>query len=82
MVYVFFMTETLHIGNEIRRELLRQERSVAWLARQLGYDRSNFYRVLRAPSIDTALLLRISRLLQRDFFALYSRSYIVKTCQY
>lgn len=76
------MAETLHIGNEIRYELLRQERSVAWLARQLGYDRSNFYRVLRAPSIDTLLLLRISRLLQRDFFALYSRSYIVKTCQY
>ena len=53
------MTETLHIGNEIRNELLRQGRSVAWLARELGYDRSNFYRVLRAPSIDTALLMRI-----------------------
>ena len=39
------MTETLHIGNEIRNELLRQGRSVAWLAR--GLD-SNFYRVLVA----------------------------------
>lgn len=67
------MEKTLHIGNEIRRELLRQERSVAWLARQLGYDRSNFYRVLRAPSIDTALLMRISRLLCRDFFLLYTQ---------
>lgn len=72
------MEKTLHIGNEIRRELLRQERSVAWLARQLGYDRSNFYRVLRAPSIDTALLLRISHLLQRDFFAIYSYYYTKK----
>lgn len=75
------MAETLHIGNEIRYELLRQERSVAWLARQLGYDRSNFYRVLRAPSIDTALLLRISYLLQHDFFVLYSQHYVLKTCQ-
>ncbi|MGM9817607.1 MAG: XRE family transcriptional regulator [Paludibacteraceae bacterium] len=72
------MEKTLHIGNEIRCELLRQERSVAWLARQLGYDRSNFYRVLRAPSIDTALLLRISHLLQRDFFSLYSLYYTKK----
>ena len=66
------------LATQIRCELLRQERSVAWLARQLGYDRSNFYRVLRAPSLATALLLRISNLLQRDFFSLYSHYYIKK----
>ena len=76
------MTETLHIGNEIRNELLRQGCSVAWLARELGYDRSNFYRVLRAPSIDTALLMRISQLLQHDFFQIYSKRYTVKCVKY
>jgi hypothetical protein len=75
------MTETLHIGNEIRNELLRQGRSVAWLARELGYDRSNFYRVLNAPSIDTALLLRISQLLRNDFFQIYTKHYVAKGCQ-
>ena len=75
------MEKTLHIGNEIRRELLRQRRSVAWLARELGYDRSNFYRVLRTPSIDTVLLLRISLLLQCDFFQIYSKCYTAKACQ-
>ena len=49
-----------HIGQLIRQELRRQERSVAWFARQLSCDRSNIYRIFQKESIDTYLLVRIS----------------------
>ena len=56
------------IGTLIKEELARQERSVSWFARKLSCDRSNIYRLFQKHSIDTALLARISVILQRDFF--------------
>ena len=35
-----------HIGQVIKQELERQERTVVWLARKLSCDRSNIYRIL------------------------------------
>lgn len=61
------------IGTLIREEVERQERSISWFARKLCCDRSNVYRIFQRESIDTSLLLRISRLLDRDFFAEYSQ---------
>ena len=63
----------LHIGHEIQQELRRQERSVAWFARRLACDRTNVYRIFDKESLDTRLLMRISTILQRDFFVLYSQ---------
>lgn len=56
-----------HIG-----QLIRQERSVAWFARQLSCDRSNIYRIFQKESIDTYLLVRISIILQYNFFSTLS----------
>lgn len=70
------MTETLHIGNEIRNELLRQGRSVAWLARKLGCKREQCYRIFAKKSIDTDLLLRISKILQHNFFTYYTTTQV------
>ena len=61
------MEKTLHIGNEIRCELLRQERSVAWFARQLHCDRTNIYDIFSRTNIDLQLLVHISRILHRNF---------------
>lgn len=61
-----------HIGQLIRQELRRQERSVAWFARQLSCDRSNIYRIFQKESIDTYLLVRISIILQYNFFSILS----------
>ena len=61
----------IHIGKEIEDELRRQERSVTWLARKINCDRTNIYRIFRNQVIDTNLLLRISQVLNRNFFALY-----------
>lgn len=62
----------IHIGKAIEQELAEQRRSAAWLAGQIFCDRSNVYRLFRKRSIDSELLMRISHVLNRDFFALYS----------
>ena len=49
-----------------------QRRSVQWLAKKLYCDRSNIYRLFQKESLDASLILRISRILHRDFFELYS----------
>ncbi len=58
----------LHIGQQIEAELRRQERSVAWFARELYCNRQNIYDIFKRESIDTALLQRICRVLSHDFF--------------
>ena len=68
------MADMINIGMEIKNELERQGRSVAWLSRQLGTSRMTCYRIFDSFSIDTQLLRRISILLGRDFFQLYSSS--------
>ena len=46
--------------------------TTVWLASQLGYHRTNLYKIYSMQTIDTGVLLRISRILKYDFFALYS----------
>ena len=52
--------------------MLRQGRSVAWLARAINCDRRNIYHIFSRSSIDTALLWRLSQVLGCDFFAAYT----------
>lgn len=65
----------IHIGNLIKEELEKQERTISWFARKLYCDRSNVYDIFRRKSIDTELLLRISVVLNRDFFQYYCGLY-------
>lgn len=60
------------LGEIIKDELKAQERSITWFAGKLCLDRSNVYRLFQKNSVDTELLMRISRILNRDFFALLS----------
>ena len=66
------MTQTIHIGNEIKKYLTDQQRSVAWLAAQLHHDPSNLRKLLKNPYMPTDLLFRISTILGKDFFADFS----------
>lgn len=70
MVPPFFLP-MIHIGKLIEEELHRQERSVTWFANKLCCERTNVYSIFKRESIDTALLLRISCVLHRNFFAHY-----------
>ena len=63
---------TLVIGERIKQELKRQGKTSVWLAKQLGCHRTNIYKVYGRTSIDTGMLLHISKLLNYDFFKLYS----------
>ena len=62
---------SIHIGNIIKEELARQERSVSWFARKLNCDRSNVYKIFKRSAIDTELLIRISFVLQCNFFSVF-----------
>lgn len=62
----------MHIGKLIREQVDRQGKSVVWLANQLSCSRTNIYKIYERPSIDTGLLLRISQVLNFDFFTLYT----------
>lgn len=59
----------VQIGVMIREDLQKQNKSVLWLAENLKCNRSHVYRMFARNSMDTKLLLRISRLLQHDYFA-------------
>lgn len=67
-----FFIFMVHIGKLIQEELHRQERTVSWFARKLFCDRTNVYDIFQRRSIDTELLLRISMILNYDFFKHYT----------
>lgn len=74
----FFM---IHIGQLIKSELIRQERTPTWLARKINCDRSNMYYIFSQQSINTDLLLRISRALNHDFFLHYTTEFSTNTTE-
>ena len=67
----------VHIGELIKREFDKLPRSctVTWFARYLHCDRTNIYDIFSRQSIDTALLMRISCILNHNFFDDYSRQF-------
>lgn len=62
----------IHIGQLIKEEMQRQERTPVWLARKINCERTNVYYIFSQPSINTDLLLQISIALKHDFFLVYS----------
>lgn len=60
--------DNFHIGRQILSELRRQERTVTWFARQVCCTRQHAYRIFEKDNLDIVLLLRICRILNRDFF--------------
>jgi len=66
-----FSINMIHIGKIIEEEFYRQGRSVSWLANKLCCDRTNVYNIFKRESIDTALLVKISKALNYNFFDCY-----------
>ncbi len=62
---------TIFIGKLIKDELKTQQKSVVWLSQELGCNRTNIYKIFNRHSIDAELLLRISRVLGKNFFEPY-----------
>lgn len=66
----------IHIGNLIREQLRKDQRSVGWLAREIGCTRNHVYKVFNKPSLDVDLLLRISKSMQFNFFQYYTTDFL------
>lgn len=74
------MADSIFIGAVIERELRARRITVKDFATALGLQRPNAYRIFQSHSIDTDLLLRISSILDHDFFRDYS-NYLATTLQ-
>lgn len=61
----------IHIGHLIREELRRQGHNNEWLADHIGVTPRTLQRIYNRPSIDTHLLLRISKVLHTNLFLPY-----------
>lgn len=61
----------IHIGEEIRKELSKQQRSAKWLAEKINCERTNVYKIFRRESLDSEQLAKISIALNHNFFDLY-----------
>ena len=66
------MSEKILIGAIIKQKLKENDRPMAWLAKKVNCDSSNFCKKLNSNNIEIDLLFRISEVLQEDFFAHYS----------
>ncbi|MDR1552849.1 MAG: hypothetical protein LBS69_05235 [Prevotellaceae bacterium] len=58
----------VHIGNIIRQKVNQSAFTVAEFAKLINKTRENVYDIFKRPSVDTALLLQISKVLNYDFF--------------
>lgn len=66
----------IHIGHLIREQLKADQRSVGWLAREIGCSRNHLYKVFRKSSLDGELLLSISLAMNFNFFQYYTAEFI------
>lgn len=62
------------IGKLIQEKLEEKGKTVVWLSLQIPCTRANIYKIFNKSSIDTAMLYRISQILEFDFFQCYSES--------
>lgn len=68
---IYGYVSTIDIGQVIKERVISQRISVVWLARQLGCSRTNVYKIFEKHSVDTEQLMRISQVLNFDFFKPY-----------
>ena len=62
----------IHIGHLIQVQLKTDKRSVSWLAREIGCTRNHVYKIFKKTSLDSDLILRISKAMQFNFFQYYT----------
>ena len=66
----------IHIGHLIREQLKADNRSVSWLAREIHCTRNNVYKIFNKPSLDGDLILKISVVMNFNFFQYYTTSFL------
>lgn len=69
------MREQPHIGELIKAQLHRRGQTNDWLARQLSCNIRTVTKIFHKQTIDTYQLMRISEILEFDFFKIYSDNF-------
>lgn len=66
----------IHVGEMVKNVFDHQPKhhSIQWFAARLNCGRGNIYDIFHRKTLDTELLIRISRILRHDFFADISRA--------
>ena len=62
----------IHIGKLIKEKMVERGMTVVLMAKYLSCSRGNVYKIFDKYSIDTESLMKISKVLDFDFFGLYS----------
>ena len=62
----------IHVGRKIKEEVYRQNLSVVNFAKKINRTRNVVYDIFERESIDTDLLNKIGKVLNCDFFSMYS----------
>lgn len=67
----------MHIGHLIRSVFDKQtkDHNINWFAAQLHCQRANIYKIFNRDNIDTSLLMKISKILDYDFFFELSKEF-------
>jgi len=63
--------QSIHIGEKIKQRAKELRIGPTELAREINTSKQNVYGIFKRESIDTDLLLKLSRALQLDFFTYY-----------
>ncbi len=71
--------EDMNVGKHVEEILKKQGKSAAWLASEIPCERTNVYNIFKRKSMDVRLLMRISVILDHDFFAELSREAFPKS---
>jgi hypothetical protein len=62
------MDEVFHLGKLIKNELNRQQRTVAWFARQIQCERTTCYDIFERKYVNIEQLEKISIALKHNYF--------------
>lgn len=62
----------IHVGKKIKEEVYRQNIPVITFAKKINRTRNVVYDIFERESIDTDLLNKIGKVLNCDFFSMYS----------
>ena len=68
LVETKFKAESMNIGKQIEETLRKQGKSASWLASEIPCERTNVYNIFKRKSLDVRLLMKISIILNHDFF--------------
>lgn len=63
---------SVNIGSKIKSVVAKKGLPVSEFARRINKSRENIYNIFKRKTIDTELLVKISKVLEHDFFQYYT----------